>query len=64
MTPAMTREQMIERAAEAIQAVFAKRSGLSQSWQDVPQWSRENFYREAEAALRAAGAIDDEEEEP
>jgi hypothetical protein len=63
MTPTMSREQMIEAAAEAIHQTFAKRAGYLQPWNEVPQRLQENYCREAEAALRAAGAIDNHKRE-
>jgi hypothetical protein len=54
---APSRIEMIEAAAEAIRDVVASKSGGGRPWSALPETLRDEYRKEAEAALRAAGAI-------
>jgi hypothetical protein len=53
----MTRAEAIELAAHAIRTIVADRIGRGRLWEDLPEKLRQDYRREAEAALRAVGVI-------
>ena len=54
----MTREQKIEMAARAIRNEVCKRANNRKSWEEMADYAKEPWLKEAEAALVAVGAID------
>jgi hypothetical protein len=51
------RAELIEAAAQAIRTVCANRSGRGKPSHELPEKMRQDYRREAEAALEAVGVI-------